>query len=264
MTLTSNGICDSFNENAKECRDFVGSINTVVNKSLEIVMNKKESLGVQVPFVPRWFGKPGGAGKSDLGASSSSAHKGAKHRMPKIVLAESKKVVVGSGKKAKVKLAIPALERAKLRHAFAQGTPNPEGGPRRLDLGENRGEHAGDEPGQAEARGKETPLGRGLDCLCRTGEKARVVRMDWYRERSESWSIERRPRRSRLAGFIAGGAVLLALAVPAWASATTIEGTATLAPIGTGSYLLTVTNTGTGEIKAVIFGGENLSDFGLS
>jgi hypothetical protein len=68
----------------------------------------------------------------------------------------------------------------------------------------------------------------------------------------------------RLAGFATALVLALALGAPAWASGSTIEGTATLAPIGTGSYLLSVTNTGTDEIKAVIFGGENLSNFASS
>jgi len=49
--------------------------------------------------------------------------------------------------------------------------------------------------------------------------------------------------RSRwITGVVA--ACVLALAVPAVSSAATYTGTATLAPIGTGSYLLTITNTG--------------------
>jgi hypothetical protein len=66
-------------------------------------------------------------------------------------------------------------------------------------------------------------------------------------------------RNGRFAGLVAGISVVLALAAPAWASGTT-EATATLAPIGTGSYLLTIKNTGSEEIGGFFINGENLTN----
>jgi hypothetical protein len=64
-------------------------------------------------------------------------------------------------------------------------------------------------------------------------------------------------------------AVALALGVPATSSAVTYTGTATLAPIATGSYLLTVTNTGVempAGFAAIAIGGSKnvVSDAGCS
>jgi|SRR5271165_7308746 len=56
----------------------------------------------------------------------------------------------------------------------------------------------------------------------------------------------------RILGGVAAVVLLLAVAAPAWASH---SATATLAPIGTGSYLLTVTNTGSEPITE-FFAGE--------
>jgi hypothetical protein len=53
----------------------------------------------------------------------------------------------------------------------------------------------------------------------------------------------------RALGGVAGVAVALTVAAPAWAS---YSASATLAPIGTGSYLLTVTNTGSEPITGFI------------
>jgi hypothetical protein len=55
-------------------------------------------------------------------------------------------------------------------------------------------------------------------------------------------------RLGRIVGFVAGVVLALALAAPAWAA----SATATLAPIGTGSYLLTVTNTGSETINGFV------------
>ena len=65
-------------------------------------------------------------------------------------------------------------------------------------------------------------------------------------------------RRGRIAGLMAAATVALSLAGAASASA--FEGTATLAPIGTGSYLVTVTNTGTEKIQYVSLVGENVTN----
>jgi hypothetical protein len=58
----------------------------------------------------------------------------------------------------------------------------------------------------------------------------------------------RQSRRLTLAG-VAAGMLALTLASPAWAGT---SATATLAPIGSGSYLLTVTNTGSETITGFI------------
>lgn len=50
-------------------------------------------------------------------------------------------------------------------------------------------------------------------------------------------------------GALASAAIAFAFAAPAWA---TVSATATLAPIGSGSYLLTVTNTGSEPITGVV------------
>ena len=86
------------------------------------------------------------------------------------------------------------------------------------------------------------------------GEQDRKMTVDVARSASR--------RGGQTAGILAAviAVLLLAFAAQAWATGTT-EATATLAPIGTGSYLLTVTNTGTEEIGAFSFGGENLSNF---
>ncbi|HEY5052167.1 MAG TPA: hypothetical protein VII45_02040 [Solirubrobacterales bacterium] len=79
---------------------------------------------------------------------------------------------------------------------------------------------------------------------------------------SEGRSLGERRRGGRIAGVAAVLAVVLALAVaaPAWA---TPSGTATLAPIGTGSYLLTIQNTGADEIKSLsaVGSSEGFSNF---
>jgi hypothetical protein len=62
----------------------------------------------------------------------------------------------------------------------------------------------------------------------------------------ESGRSGRRRRPLRAAGVVAAVALALTVAAPAWA--TESSATATLAPIGTGSYLLTVTNTGSGTL----------------
>jgi len=50
-------------------------------------------------------------------------------------------------------------------------------------------------------------------------------------------------------GIVASVALALAVAAPAWA---TVSATATLAPIGSGSYLVTVTNTGSEAITGFV------------
>ena len=56
-------------------------------------------------------------------------------------------------------------------------------------------------------------------------------------------------RRGGVAGAVAAVVLALAFAAPAWASPTA---TATLAPIGTGSYLLTLTNVSSGPITGFV------------
>jgi hypothetical protein len=55
----------------------------------------------------------------------------------------------------------------------------------------------------------------------------------------------------RATGVLAAVALLLTVAAPAWAGT---SATATLAPIGTGSYLLTVTNTGSEAFGGFVVG----------
>lgn len=92
-----------------------------------------------------------------------------------------------------------------------------------------------------------------------SGLVERIVRMALHQGRSENRSIDRRLSRDRLAGLIASGATMLALAVaaPAWAVGTG-SATATVAPIGsasaTSSYLVTVNNTGSENITALLIG----------
>jgi hypothetical protein len=66
-------------------------------------------------------------------------------------------------------------------------------------------------------------------------------------------SLRQRGRRWLLAGA-AASALALTIAAPAWAGP---SATATLAPIGTGSYLLTVTNTGTEPLTGFFAGAGN-------
>ena len=65
-------------------------------------------------------------------------------------------------------------------------------------------------------------------------------------------------RRARIAGVVAALTVVLAVAVPAWASGAT-EPSATLAPIGTGSYLLTIT-AGAEKVTSLGLVGENITN----
>ncbi len=65
-------------------------------------------------------------------------------------------------------------------------------------------------------------------------------------------------RRGRIAGLVTAITVVLGVALPAWASGAS-EPSATLAPIGTGSYLLTIT-TGAEPITSLGLVGENITN----
>jgi hypothetical protein len=68
-------------------------------------------------------------------------------------------------------------------------------------------------------------------------------------ETAPSMGCKRRRSWGRLGGGVIAVGLALAVAAPSWAA----SGTATLAPIGTGSYLLTVTNTSSAPVTGFVF-----------
>jgi hypothetical protein len=104
--------CEVSNLSTSGCETVLAAVNDIVSGSAAKLSKSKMSLGVNVPFTP-----PPAKAQS---ASASAVHDAAKRRAHNMVYASSKTVTVPAGKTAKLRLAIPAFVRARLKYALAR------------------------------------------------------------------------------------------------------------------------------------------------